>query len=160
LITYFDDLEFDGENFIRSYYNGKPSGEWKYGWEGWVKGVGPPPIKTDYGWLVFYHALPKDNLNAYCIGSMLLDIDNPTSIRFRAKEPILTPWEIQDGVKPNIVYTCGAVVKEGRLLLYYGAADTKIFVANANLDEFLEKLTRKSYERETAELKVNVGRAL
>ena len=144
LINYLDDLEFKGESFIKSHYNGEPSGEWKGGWEGWVKGVGPPPIETNYGWLVFYHALPKDNLSGYCIGSMLLDIDNPTSIRFRTKEPILTPWDIRDGVKPNIVYTCGAVVKDGRLLIYYGAADTKVCVAHANLDEFLENLTRKS----------------
>ena len=143
LINYFDDLEFEGEN-IKSYYHGEPGGEWKGGWEGWVKGVGPPPIRTDRGWLTFYHALHKDNLSGYCIGSMLLDIANPTSILFRAKKPILTPWDIRDGVKPNIVYTCGAVVKDGRLLIYYGAADTKVCVAHANLDEFLENLTRKS----------------
>ncbi|MGQ9719398.1 MAG: hypothetical protein ACUVWK_06155 [Nitrososphaerales archaeon] len=149
LISYFDDLEFEGGNVIRSYYDGEPVGEWKDGWEGWVKGVGPPPIKTDYGWLVFYHALHKDNLSGYCIGSMLLDIDNPTTILLRAKKPILTPWDIRDGVKPNIVYTCGAVVKNGRLLIYYGAADTKLCVAHANFDEFLENLTGKSYEGET-----------
>jgi predicted GH43/DUF377 family glycosyl hydrolase len=164
LINYFDNLEFESENSIKSYYHGKPVGEWKGGWEGWLKSIGPPPIKTDYGWLVFYHALHKDNLGGYCIGSMLLDIDNLTSILFRAKEPILTPWDIRDGVKPNIVYTCGAVVKDGKLLLYYGAADTKVYVAHANLDEFLENLTRKSYDRartlKNAELKDNVSRAL
>jgi predicted GH43/DUF377 family glycosyl hydrolase len=95
---------------------------------------------------------------------MLLDMDNPTSVLFRAKKPILTPWDIRDGVKPNIVYTCGAVVKDGRLLIYYGAADTKVYVAYANLDEFLENLTRENYESaralKNAELKENVGRAL
>jgi predicted GH43/DUF377 family glycosyl hydrolase len=144
LINYFDDLKFESENLMKSYYHGEPSGEWKGGWEGWVKGVGPPPIKTDYGWLMFYHALPKHNLGGYCIGSMLLDKDNPTSILFRAKKPILTPWDINDGVKPNIVYTCGAVVKDGKLLIYCGAADTRVYVVHANLDEFLENLTRKS----------------
>jgi predicted GH43/DUF377 family glycosyl hydrolase len=71
---------------------------------------------------------------------MLLDIDNPTSILLRAKEPTLTPWDITDGVKPNIVYTCGALVKDGELLIYYGAADTKVCVAHANLDKFLKHL--------------------
>jgi len=139
LVNYFDDLEFEGVN-LKSYYHGEPGGEWKGGWEGWVKGVGPPPIKTDYGWLAFYHALHKDNSGGYCIGSMLLDTDDPTSILFRAKEPILTSLNMRDGVKPNTVYTCGAVVKEGRLIIYYGAADTKVCVAHANLDEFLEYL--------------------
>jgi len=160
LINYFDDLEFTGGNVIKSYYNGEPCGGWKGGWEGWVKGVGPPPIKTDYGWLVFYHALHKDNLSGYCIGAMLLDIADPASILFRVEEPILTPWNIRGGVKPNIVYTCGAVVKDGRLLIYYGAVDTRVCVAHANLDEFLENLTgKKRYER-NARLKENVSRAL
>lgn len=143
LISYFDDLEFKGEGFVKSYYHGEPVGEWKGGWEGWIRGVGPPPIRTDYGWLVFYHALHKDNMSGYCIGAMLLDIDDPTTMLLRAKEPILTPWDIRDGVKPNIVYTCGAVVKNGRLLIYYGAADTRVCVAQANLDEFLENMTGK-----------------
>ena len=112
---------------------------------------------------MLYHALPQENFGGYCIGAMLLERDNPTSIRFRAKKPILTPWDIRDGVKPNIVYTCGAVVKDGRLLLYYGAADTKVYVAYANLDEFLENLKKENYDGprmlKNVELKKNVDRA-
>ncbi len=148
LITYLDDLEFEGGTVIKSYFCGKLGGEWKGGWEGWIKGAGAPPIKTKYGWLVFYHAYQKYNLGAYCIGAMILDRDDQTLIRFRAKEPILTSWDISDGVKPYIVYTCGAVVKDGRLLIYYNVADTKVCVAHANLDEFLENLAgKKSYAK-------------
>jgi len=143
LITYFDDLKFEEENLIQSYQHGELGDEWKGNWEGWVRGVGPPPIKTKEGWLVLYHALHKDNLDAYCIGAMLLDLDNPTSIRFRATEPLITSWDITDGVKLNVVYTCGAVVKDGELLLYYGVSDTKVCVAHAHLDELLENLIGK-----------------
>ncbi|MEM2094677.1 MAG: hypothetical protein QXI32_05215 [Candidatus Bathyarchaeia archaeon] len=143
LINYFDDLEFKNENLVVSYYDGKPVGIWERGWEVWIKGVGPPPIRTEYGWLVFYHALHKDNLSGYCIGSMLLDIDDPTLILYRAREPIVTPWDIKDGIKPYVAYTCGSVVKDHRLLLYYGAADTYLYVAYANLEDLLENLMQK-----------------
>lgn len=144
LIDYFDDLEFEGEALVRSYHNGVLNGGWKGGWEGWIRGAGPPPIRTDHGWLVFYHALPRNRLGGYCIGAMLLDIDDPTTILYRAKEPIVTPWDIADGVKLNVVYTCGAVTKDGDILLYYGAADTRVRVAHTNLDAFLDALARRS----------------
>jgi len=91
LIDYFDDLEFRQEKSVSSYHNGGPSVGWSGGWEGWVRGVGPPPIRTDRGWLVFYHALPKGRLDGYCIGAMLLDLAEPTAILCRGKEPIITP---------------------------------------------------------------------
>jgi len=141
LIDYFDDLEFGQEALVRSYTNGGPSEGWNGGWEGWVRGVGPPPIKTERGWLVFYHALPKGLLGGYCIGAMLLDLDKPTTILCRAREPIITPWDNLEGVKLNVVYACGAVVKDDRLMVYYGANDTKVRVAHTSLDEFLRELT-------------------
>jgi len=144
LIHYFDDLEFEGANFIRSYHNGMLNGYWSGGWEGWIRGLGAPPIRTERGWLVFYHALPKDDRDAYCIGSMLLDLDDPTKVLFRAREPVVTPWDIGKVVKPNIVYSCGAVVKGDDLLLYYGAGDTRVCVARTDLDQFLKSLMNQS----------------
>ena len=140
LIHYFDDLELEGANFVKSYHNGVLNGHWNGGWEGWVRGVGAPPLKTDYGWLVFYHALPKNNMDAYCIGSMLLDVDDPTKVLFKAKKPVITPWDVVDAVKPNVVYTCGAATKDGQLCLYHGAGDTRVRVAHSYLDEFLRDL--------------------
>lgn len=46
----------------------------------------------------------------------------------------------KNGVKPNIVYTNGVVIKDGKILIYYGAADTYVCVAYADLDEFLNNL--------------------
>ena len=102
--------------------------------------AGAPPLKTDYRWLVFYHALPKNNMDAYCIGSMLLDVDDPTKVLFKAKKPVITPWDVVDAVKPNVVYTCGAATKDGQLFLYHGAGDTRVRVAHSYLDEFLRDL--------------------
>jgi len=138
-ITYVEDFERQG--FIRSYYDGNGTSE--NGWEGRMKGIGAPPIKTKYGWLVLYHAIPKKG-EGYCIGAMVLDSKNPTKILYKAKEPILTPFDVRNGIKPFIVYSNGAVVKDDKLLIYYGAADTWVNVAYAYLDEFLQKLIEDS----------------
>ena len=140
LIDYLDDVEFEGEGLIGSHHSGVLKGGWNGGWESWIRGIGPPPIRTDYGWLVFYHALPKHISGGYCIGTMLLDLDDPTTILHRARAPILTPWDNVEGVKPNVVYACGAVVKGDEVLVYYGANDTTVRVAHTNLDGFLNGL--------------------
>jgi predicted GH43/DUF377 family glycosyl hydrolase len=140
LVDYFEDLVFEGANFIRSYHNGVPSGSWTGGWEGRVRGIGPPPIRTDSGWLAFYHGLPRNNLDSYCIGAMLLDLDDPTKILYRARDPVITPWDIENVVKQNIVYACGALIRRGKLFVYYGAGDTKVHFAYTDSAEFLESL--------------------
>ena len=146
LVHSCDDLEFEGADFVKSYHNGTLNGHWNGGWEGRIRGVGAPPIKTDHGWLVFYHALPKGSLDSYCIGSMLLDLDDPTTVLFRSAEPLVTPWDIGDVVKPNVVYSCGAVVKGDDLLVYYGAGDTRVCVARTGLDLFMKNLMNQSSE--------------
>ncbi|MGB9911389.1 MAG: hypothetical protein ACPLKP_02170 [Microgenomates group bacterium] len=150
LIDYFDDLNFDGKTFIRSYYDGKPK---KAIWEERIRGVGPPPLKTPEGWLVFYHAMDKQNSNLYKIGAMILDLNQPTKILYRAPLPVLEPSEIyeNEGLKPGIVYSCGAVIFRKKIFLYYGGADTVICVASAPLNIFLNQLK----SNETPNLNLN-----
>ncbi len=138
-IAYFDNLEFEYE-YVESQYQ-PVSGNW----EAVIKGCGPPPIKTEEGWLIFYHGIDRKDGN-YKIGAMLLDLEKPEKVLCKSKTPVLSPdrWYETTGHKPGIVYTCGAVVKDGRLLLYYGAADTYVCVAHAWLDEFLSSLRREA----------------
>jgi len=142
-ITYLDDLEFRNSNYLKSYYNGQiKSG--KNQWESWLKGVGPIPLKTKYGWLIFYHALEKEEFNKYKVGAMLLDLNNPTQIIARANKPVLEPdadYE-NNGYKPGIVYASGAVIKDDNLLVYYGGSDSYVCVAYADFEEFLGKLIK------------------
>jgi len=137
-IDYRDSLDFDGKTFIRSYYHGKSPDAL---WEKVVKGTGPPPIKTPLGWLILYHGLDTDFWQ-YKMGAMILDKANPEKILFRARRPILEPTEVYEnqGLKPGIVYSCGATVAGGKLLVYYGGADTVLCLATAPLEEFLGKL--------------------
>jgi len=139
LIDYLDDLNFDGQTFIKSYYDGQAPGAL---WESRIRGVGTPPLLTDLGWLIFYHAMDKNEPYLYKIGAMILDKEEPARILWRAHQPVLEPRDIYEttGIKPGIVYTCGAAAFKGKLLLYYGAADNILAVASAPLEEFLGKL--------------------
>ena len=141
LIDYLDDLEFDNNYYIDSQYSAKTR---KNCWDSWVRGVGPPPIKTKHGWLLFYHAIDDSDPGKYKVGAMILDIKDPTKILHRSKEPVLEPSECyeNDGFKAGIVYVSGAVVKDGKLILYYGGADSYVCLAYFDFEEFLENLTK------------------
>lgn len=142
-IDYFDSLEqFDGATYIKSYYNGELR---KNCWDSWIRGVGPVSLKTKYGWLVFYHAMLANDFSKYKVGAMLLDINDPTKILVRSPEPVLEPDQIYEnnGFKAGVVYASGAVVKDGNLLIYYGAADSYVGVAYAPFEEFIEQLRKE-----------------
>jgi len=148
LISYFDKLDFDGSTFINSNYNSKPlllqisPKKRRYEKEHpliWIKGTGPPPIETKYGWLIFFHTI--DN-GSYTIRAMITKLNNPENIICVSKAPVLKPlyhYENQ-GFKPGVVYTSGAVIKNNKIMLYYGASDNYVCLATAPLDEFLEDL--------------------
>ena len=116
-------------------------------WHNRTRSASAPPLKTKDGWLLFYHAMDKDDPNRYKVGALLLDLNDPTKVLYRANRPILEPDEwYENDWKPGIIYASGAVVKDGTLFLYYGGGDKHIAVAYANLDEFIRKL--KSGENE------------
>jgi predicted GH43/DUF377 family glycosyl hydrolase len=142
-IAYRDSLKFREEEYIASYYNGVCGR--KDSWDTYVRGAGPPPLKTKYGWLLFYHAIDERDPGKYKVGTMLLDLDNPAKILHRLKEPMLEPEEKyeNDGFKTGIVYASGAVIKDGRILIYYGGADSFVNVAYADLDRFLGELAKE-----------------
>lgn len=141
LIEYVNSLdEFDGKKFIQSN-NTRPVDKTRT-WDSWFRGVGPSPIKTKYGWLIIYQAMDYKNPDRYRIGAMLLDLKDPTKILYRSAQPILEPeeWYENQGYKSGVVYSCGAVIKDGELFVYYGGADRVSCVATADLNKFLKEL--------------------
>lgn len=89
-------------------------------------GIGGPPVKTKDGWFLIYHAADEDNV--YRLGVALLDLEDPSKVISRQKEPILEPeldWE-REGHIPNVVFSCGNAVKGDTIYVYYGGADTVI----------------------------------
>jgi beta-1,2-mannobiose phosphorylase / 1,2-beta-oligomannan phosphorylase len=110
-------------------------------WDTWVRGAGPPPIKTDQGWLVLYHAVEKSAPSQYKLGAMLLDLNNPKKIIARSPAPLLCPEEwYENDWKPGIVYASGAVVKGDDLLVYYGGGDKHVCIAHISFKELMDSL--------------------
>ena len=108
-------------------------------WEVLQLGNCGAPIETDVGWLVLTHGVGP--MRTYSIGAILLDLDDPTRIIGRLHEPLLSPSrEEQDGYVPNVVYSCGALLHAGTLVLPYGVGDSAIGVATVPLDELLTAL--------------------
>jgi len=138
-IAYVDSLKFDGNTYIKSYYSGVSR---KNCWDSWVRGAGPPPIKTEIGWLLFYHAMDNRDPGKYKLGAMILDLEDPSKVIFRSKKPILEPSECyeNEGFKAGVVYACGAAIVNDHLFVYYGGADTVVCAATAKLSEFLDQL--------------------
>jgi predicted GH43/DUF377 family glycosyl hydrolase len=102
-------------------------------WERLKIGAAGPPIRSEMGWILIYHGVSEEH--RYSLGIALLQADDPTRILARQIEPILEPeleWEVYGHV-PNVVFSCGHVLLEDRLLVYYGAADTVIGVAETDL---------------------------
>lgn len=140
MISYLDSLEeLDGKNFIYSVHQGNRLWEAR---DRLIRGVGPAPLKTKYGWLVFYHKMEKHDTHRYKLWAMILDYKDPTQILYNSNQPVLEPdaWYENEGYKSGVVYSCGAVIKDGVLFVYYGGADKVSCVATADLDKFLEGL--------------------
>ncbi len=94
------------------------------------------PIETDAGWLVLSHGVGP--MRKYCIGAFLLDRDDPSKVIGRLREPLLKPSENErEGYVPNVVYTCGALVHQGALIIPYGLADHATGFATVPLAEVL-----------------------
>ncbi len=111
------------------------------GWDTWVRSAGPPPIKTERGWLLMYHATEANDMSRYKIGAMLLDSTNPERVIARSSRPILEPslW-YENEWKPGIIYACGAVVRNGILFVYYGGGDQSVNVASVALKKLLDSM--------------------
>jgi len=94
------------------------------------------PLETDAGWLVLSHGVGP--LRKYCIGAFLLDRDDPSKVIGRLSEPLLQPNQNErEGYVPNVVYTCGALLHNGELIIPYGLADHATGFATVPVAEVL-----------------------
>jgi predicted GH43/DUF377 family glycosyl hydrolase len=122
----------DGYAWDRPVILREPSAPWE------ILQVGNcgPPIETGQGWLVLTHGVGP--MRVYSIGTLLLDLDDPTRVIGYSRTPLLSPGsDEQDGYVPNVVYSCGAFVHDGLVWIPYGMGDSRIGVAYAPLDEVL-----------------------
>jgi len=140
LIDYVDDLNFRGkQRWLTGKHKIKVRPQM---WDSRKIGAGAPPLKTKDGWLLIYYGVGDRDASKYHIGAMLLDHTDPTRVLNRSDKPILSPNQEYEnnGFKPGIAYPCGAVIIKDNLFVYYGAADSTVCVASANVNTFLNDL--------------------
>lgn len=111
-------------------------------WDSGRIGASAVPIRTAEGWLEIYHGATEDDI--YCLGALLLDINDPEKVIARSSEPILKPEAIYEveGFLGNVIFSCGAVDDGDQLIVYYGAADHVTAAAEFSIKEILASMTR------------------
>ena len=103
------------------------------------------PIETEVGWLVITHGVGP--MRKYCIGAILLDLNDPTRVIGRLREPLLAPkGNEREGYVPNVVYTCGALVHGSHLILPYAMSDKASSIATVPMGELLAALKESGVE--------------
>ncbi len=108
-------------------------------WEFVQMGNCGAPIETGRGWLVLTHGVGP--MRRYCIGAVLLDLEDPSRLIGRLREPLIEPETGErEGYVPNVVYTCGALLHNGRLLIPYAVSDSATSFASIGMDELLHAM--------------------
>jgi predicted GH43/DUF377 family glycosyl hydrolase len=98
------------------------------------------PIETEAGWLVLSHGVGP--MRQYCIGAFLLDLKQPSKVIGRLREPMMTPEPSErEGYVPNVVYSCGALLHQGNLIIPYGLADHATGFATVAVDDVLAAMS-------------------
>lgn len=120
------------------------------GWQSTKVGGGPIPIETDEGWLMIYHGvLTSCNGFVYSAGAAILDSEKPWIVKYRTKSYILSPRELYEcvGDVPNVVFPCTNLcdAETGRIVIYYGAADTVLALAYTTVGELMDFIKKNSY---------------
>ena len=121
-------------------------------------GPGAPPLKTDKGWLIIFHAVDIDPARGkngwetawrkrYCIGIMLLDLEDPSKVIGMSKRPLMIPeasYELSGGFRDNALFPCGMIRDDGGIVrIYYSAGDAVVRMAMAREEELLSLCTEK-----------------
>jgi len=109
-------------------------------WDGARIGAGAVPFEIEQGWVEVYHG--ADVQGRYCLGAVLLDRTAPGRVLARTDQPILAPQAPYEtaGFYGNVVFTCGLLVEQARLRVYYGAADTSVCYAEIPLADVVDAL--------------------
>jgi predicted GH43/DUF377 family glycosyl hydrolase len=108
-------------------------------WEAVKVGNCGSPIETEAGWLVITHGVGP--MRKYCIGVILLDLEDPTKVIGQLDEPLLSPEGIErEGYVPNVVYSCGSLIHNNNLILPYAMSDTATGIVTISLKSLLDAL--------------------
>lgn len=137
-LDFLRDLEFPDKKFLTGGVIAQARAD---KWDNVKIGIAGPPIETDEGWLLLYHAVCDPGFS-YKVGAMLLDNTDPRIVLARSEKPLFEPVESyeKEGQVPNVVFPCGNVVIDGVVYIYYGGADSVVGVATMPLKNLLKTL--------------------
>jgi len=113
---------------------------WEY-WDELRTGASTVPFRVDDGWLELYHGVDRNT--RYAMGALLLDADDPRKVLARSAQPILEPFEPfeRTGLFNETIFSCGHVdLGDGRIRMYYGAADSVIAAADFDVHDIVRSL--------------------
>jgi predicted GH43/DUF377 family glycosyl hydrolase len=97
------------------------------------------PLETPHGWLLLTHGVGP--MRTYCMGAMLLDLDDPSKVIGHLQEPLIVAAEEErDGYVPNVVYSCGAMLHNGTLYVPFSTSDHVTRFGFVPLDALLQRL--------------------
>ncbi len=138
-IDFVSDLSFENHRLGGKIILWPRSGKW----DSHKVGIAGPPHKTKKGWLLLYHGLSKED-KKYRLGAVLLDLHRPDRVLAQLDAPLLEPQAVYEtqGIRPDTVFSCGSVMKEDKLFVYYGAGDEVTCVAWLNGEELVRRLAR------------------
>jgi beta-1,2-mannobiose phosphorylase / 1,2-beta-oligomannan phosphorylase len=150
-ICYFDSFEELTRDFWRKYLTELGNNvifDPKYQFEEGYIGAGCVPIETENGWLLIYHTAEEtEEGRVYRTAAALLDKNNLKRVIGRLPYPLFSPekeWEKQ-GTIDNVVFPTGTIVKDDRLDIYYGAADTRIGVRSISISGLIKELLENGH---------------
>ena len=123
-------------------------------WESVKIGGGSAPVETTEGWLIFYHGVTGTCSGlVYSIGGAILDIDNPSIVKYRCENFLLTPeeWYEERGFVANVLFPCSTLQdsESGKIAIYYGSADSYVGIAFTYLDEMVDYIKANSVVTES-----------
>lgn len=118
-------------------------------WDSKRVGAGAAPIRTERGWLEIYHGANSEH--RYCLGALLLDINDPSKVLARSTEPIMEPIQTyeQTGFFGNVIFTNGHIVDGDKITIYYGASDEVICGAELSIKQILETHLDYYFDKQT-----------
>jgi beta-1,4-mannooligosaccharide/beta-1,4-mannosyl-N-acetylglucosamine phosphorylase len=142
-ISYSDDLVYWGGSQV--VVSSRPG----Y-WDSSRVGDAVPPIRIKDGrWLLIYYGIKETSAGPlFRIGAVFLDADNPAKVVARTNVPILSPRKSYEriGDVTNMIFSCGAIMDDNKLMLYYGASDSCICLGTTTIDEIDQECARSEGE--------------
>jgi 4-O-beta-D-mannosyl-D-glucose phosphorylase len=103
-------------------------------------GLGPAPIKTGKGWLHLAHGVRNTAAGLrYVLYCFLCDLAEPYKVIAKPGGYFLGPrGEERVGDVSNVTFSNGWVRRGAEVLIYYGASDTRTYVARTTVNRLLD----------------------